>query len=203
MEPVTFLIASLLVLFTALIYYPKLKKSNEIASIVNKIPGPRSFPIIGSTYEILIVTREKLFDVINKSWDDYPDIQRSWVGSKPEVRIAKAEYVEKIMSSTKHLEKSYGYDFIKPWLGDGLLIAKGDRWHSHRKIITPAFHFSILDGFCDVFAEQANVLVGKLEKYADGKQAIDVCPFVTRAALDIICGNCHLVFFYICAPFKF
>lgn len=55
----------------------------------------------------------------------YPSIHRIWVGPEPEIRISKAEYAEKIIHSSKHLDKSMIYKFLEPWLGSGLLTSKG------------------------------------------------------------------------------
>lgn len=55
----------------------------------------------------------------------YKSFYRLWNGLAPEVRILRGDYAETILKSSKHIEKSFTYDFAKPWLGDGLLIAKG------------------------------------------------------------------------------
>lgn len=55
----------------------------------------------------------------------YKTIYRLWNGLAPEVRILRGDYAETILKSSKHIEKSFIYDFVKPWLGEGLLIAKG------------------------------------------------------------------------------
>lgn len=55
-------------------------------------------------------------------------------------------------------------------------------------MLTPTFHFTILEDFLDVMNEQANILVGKLEKHVN--QGAFNCFFhVTLCALDIICGK--------------
>ena len=49
-----------------LTFFPFLKKLNEhrqLAKIVNKIPGPRSFPFIGTTYVFFTVPRKGEFFV--------------------------------------------------------------------------------------------------------------------------------------------
>jgi len=56
-------------------------------------------------------------------------------------------------------------------------------------MITPAFHFSILEPFVAIFNKEAKILVQILKKkHSDGK-VFDVFPYITRAALDIICGT--------------
>ena len=65
----------------------------------------------------------------------------------------------------------------------------GARWKNRRRLLTPAFHFQILESFFDVFNEQSLRLVGKLNgAVADsGGGELDVYPHLVRAALDIIC----------------
>jgi cytochrome P450 len=72
-------------------------------------------------------------------------------------------------------------------------LSQGDLWRSRRKLLTPAFHFSILNTFVEVFNEQSRVLCGIIgdicQSFADGKSEMDVYPFLAKCSLDVICGN--------------
>ena len=95
-----------------------------------------------------------------------------------------------LLGSNKLIEKSREYQFLQPWLNTGLLTSAGAKWHSRRKMLTPAFHFKILEDFVDVFNEQSHVLVKKLtEVSATYSTGFNIFPFITRCTLDVICGN--------------
>lgn len=56
-------------------------------------------------------------------------------------------------------------------------------------MLTPAFHFSILNHFIDVFNRQSLILVDELSKLANQNVSLDIFPFMGRCALDIICES--------------
>ncbi|KAJ9590496.1 hypothetical protein L9F63_016447, partial [Diploptera punctata] len=91
-----------------------------------------------------------------------------------------------ILGNVEHTNKMSMYRYLQPWLGTGLLTSKGSKWHSHRKMLTPAFHFKILENFVQVFAKKSEKLVEKLQKNV-GSESFDVHPYITTCALDIIC----------------
>ncbi|XP_036313639.1 cytochrome P450 4V2-like [Pipistrellus kuhlii] len=109
-----------------------------------------------------------------------------WLGTVPVIVMYKAETIEVILTSSKQIDKSYLYTFLRPWLGLGLLTSTGNKWRSRRKMLTPSFHFTILEEFLDVMNEQANILVKKLEKHVDGEN-FNCFFYITLCALDIIC----------------
>ncbi|XP_044727066.1 cytochrome P450 4C1-like [Chrysoperla carnea] len=77
--------------------------------------------------------------------------------------------------------------FVNDWLGDGLLFSEGSYWRQQRKLITPTFHFSILEKFFEVFDEQGDILINVLKEKADGKTNLDIFDFIKALALDVIC----------------
>jgi hypothetical protein len=71
-------------------------------------------------------------------------------------------------------------------------------------LITPTFHFTVLEDFCDVFSENANILINELDKTSSDGKVINIYPFITNAALDIICGKYNKMIYpmQICAMSK-
>ncbi|RZF46867.1 hypothetical protein LSTR_LSTR008248 [Laodelphax striatellus] len=92
------------------------------------------------------------------------------------------------LKSTVNITKSMAYDFLYDWLGTGLLTSTGKKWHERRKMITPAFHFGILEDFVEIFGEKSKLLVNLLGKQEFGKE-FDIYPMITNCALDIICES--------------
>lgn len=121
--------------------------------------------------------------------EHYGSIYRIWVGTKLSFMIADPIISEIILSNaTTNLTKNTIYDFLYPWLGEGLLLSTGSKWHSRRKILTPAFHFRILEQFIDIFDKQSKIFAEKLRVHDKG-EAFNVVPVVTLMALDIVSGK--------------
>uniref|UniRef100_A0A336LX39 CSON004226 protein n=1 Tax=Culicoides sonorensis TaxID=179676 RepID=A0A336LX39_CULSO len=186
-------ISSILYGIAIILLIPVLKKIikwRQFVNTVNKIPGPKSYPLIGTMWEFQGLKRENLFDVQIERMKKYrkDGLYRDWIVGKPEIRLLKAEFIEKVLTSNTNIKKSEFYELeIKKWLGNGLIISSGEKWHTHRKILTPTFHFSILEGFCDVFAEKCQIMIEKLMPFAGTGKTIDIFGYLNHCALDIIC----------------
>ncbi|KAJ6637025.1 Cytochrome P450 4C1 [Pseudolycoriella hygida] len=183
---IAIIIALLIVIYSAIPLLKWYKKRAAIIKAIDEIPGSKAYPIVGTTYQVFGVERKNIFKTFHGILSSYPYISRSWIGFKPEINIRKAEYIEKVINANKNMQKGFVYDYVKIWLGDGLLISTGDKWHKHRKIITPTFHFSILESFCEIFAEKSKILVDQLSRHAESGALINIHRYITRAALDII-----------------
>ncbi|KAA0186035.1 Cytochrome P450 CYP4V34, partial [Hyalella azteca] len=59
------------------------------------------------------------------------------------------------------------------------------KWKSRRRLLTPTFHFKILEDFVEVFNRQALRFVDKLQ-YNVGDKPFNVYPSVTLFTLDVI-----------------
>jgi len=98
-------------------------------------------------------------------------------------------FLQHILSSQQLIQKSTIYDLLHPWLGSGLLTSYGSKWHKHRKMITPSFHFNILQDFHEVMNKNSSKFIDQLKKASAGDSLIDFQEHANYLTLDVICDT--------------
>lgn len=93
--------------------------------------------------------------------------------------------IQEVLKSSVTINKDWLYDILHPWLGTGLLTSSDNKWRTRRKLLTPAFHFRILEDFQDIFNEQSNILIDKLKKIEEN-EIFDMAEIISLCTLDII-----------------
>ena len=184
----------LLLLITAVIFqWKKIKKWIKYRKKLDKLPTSTmpAFPLIGHSY-LIVGASSAYFHYVAEMANLMFQIMRCkistfWLGPVPLIIVAHPDAAEVILKGSKHIEKSLVYNFLHPWLGTGLLTASGDKWKQRRRLITPSFHFNILQDFLDVMNEQSQIMIGNIKNQLAEKQKIDVGKAVTMCALDTIC----------------
>ncbi|XP_047474770.1 cytochrome P450 4c3-like isoform X3 [Penaeus chinensis] len=161
-------------------------RRQQKVALIEKIPGPKALPLLGNALEVNVEPREVFQRICGGMAIAGKAPLRVWLGTRPMVLVSQPADAEVILSSQKHLDKSRDYTFLHPWLGTGLLTSTGSKWHSRRKLLTPAFHFKILEDFVEIFNSQSIKMVKLLEKKAEG-ECFDIFPYITLCTLDIIC----------------
>jgi cytochrome P450 family 4 len=182
MELLTFIVV-LIVAFV--LWYSK--KYGDFLALANKLPGPPALPLIGNALMFARKSPPELLKVLEGLSKSYGRTVRFLVGTQLQVLLTDPKDVETILGSQKLIEKSDEYDFIAHWLGTGLLISNGQKWFTRRKVITPTFHFKILEQFVEVFDKHSTIFVDNLSKLKG--RSFDIFPLITLAALDVICGK--------------
>lgn len=190
MDTIMFIIVSICMLTGW--YYSKYR---ERLALVAKLPGPFRWPIIGNAGIFIWKEPAEMIKLMGQIHAKYPRITCLMLGPQPEILISDPKLAELVLGSQKLIDKSDEYDFISDWLATGLLTATGKKWFSRRKVITPAFHFKILDQFVEIFDKHSAVFVKNLAKSKG--QPMDVFQPITLCALDIICGKLNGISRYI------
>lgn len=101
-----------------------------------------------SFYDLIL---DQTLDIALKFCNIYPSGFPYWTFGNLVYHCYSAESLEKILTNPKHIEKSLSYKFLHSLLGTGLLTSTGEKWLKRRKLLTPAFHFSVLNSFQSTF----------------------------------------------------
>ena len=172
---------------------PRLTSFIRFRYLLSKLPCmPGAYPILGHTYMIGSSSPDKVFEWVEKVSRYFLETQGHtigliWLGSKPFLWLYHPDSVEKVLSSTKHLAKGIEYRSLHPWLNTGLLTAPPKKWTVRRKLLTPSFHFNILDGFLDVMIEEGVKMTDIIGEIVDSGEKVVLEKLFPSCTLDIIC----------------
>nr|AZR39477.1 cytochrome P450 [Agasicles hygrophila] len=169
-----------LILTIIYLYIQRQKRYEEYWKHIMAIPGPKSVPILGTNY--VRHTSESLFLRDRQRTQELYPIYKMWSFNVASVNLMSPEDMELILNNQTHIEKGLLYSFLHQWLGTGLLTNTGKSWHQRRKILTPAFHFSILREFMDMLNNETEILVTNLRKLSD-QPYVDVTKPITEFTL--------------------
>lgn len=181
---------ALIVIVSALIYISfRLYRRRQVLEHLKRFFDiPPLYPIVGNL-PLFPWDVPGLFKTIKNIVNDYgPNVLIAGPLYNFTLVISNSKEIESILanSNSKAAKKSLEYELLQPWLRTGLLTSDGEKWFQRRKIITPSFHFSILEQFVDVMDKQSNIFVNKLQPLL-GKRDVNIHDFVTLFALDVIC----------------
>lgn len=176
------------IIVSALLFVTYQQRFSRIGRIISKIPGPDLVLFFGNSFEFGRNPVE-FFNEILQAVTKHGSIVRYWFVTFAFILISGPEDIECILSSSANLKKGIAYELLHGWLGSGLVTADGGKkWYYRRKMLTPAFHFKILEKFIDVFNQNAYILIKKL-KIEVASPGFDVEPYVSYCTLDIICES--------------
>ena len=124
--------------------------------------------------------------------EEKPNIAVFWFG--PFFALVGVPHPKFLKTLLKEEKSQPVYKMLKPWLGDGLLIAEGQKWARSRRLLTPAFHFNwILKGYILVYNDCLKSLVGKWKTSVQQGTAVKLFDTISLLSLDIIlqCAFSH------------
>ncbi|XP_017787233.1 PREDICTED: cytochrome P450 4d2-like [Nicrophorus vespilloides] len=149
--------------------------------------GPPPLPIIGNY--LFLKRNTKNIDIFNEFPAKYGKTAKIFTGLRLSLLTTDVKLLEVVMNSSNLRNKSDDYIMLlSRWLGDGLLISSDDKWRSRRKILTPAFHYKILEDFIEVFESRGKFLIDNLLK-ASSEDCVNVHTIVSLYTLDVICDT--------------
>uniref|UniRef100_A0A8C2VEI3 Phylloquinone omega-hydroxylase CYP4F2-like n=1 Tax=Chinchilla lanigera TaxID=34839 RepID=A0A8C2VEI3_CHILA len=118
----------------------------------------------------------------------YPQGFVTWIGPfLPFIILCHPDTARSVLSASAAVapKDMVFYRFLRPWLGDGLLVSAGDKWSRHRRMLTPAFHFNILKPYVKIFNDSTNVMHAKWQRLvSQGSTCLDMFEHISLMTLD-------------------
>ncbi|XP_074509229.1 cytochrome P450 4T8 [Sebastes fasciatus] len=116
----------------------------------------------------------------------YPYAFPVWLGPFFGIlNIHHPDYVKTILASTEP-KGVLGYQFILPWIGDGLLTSSGQKWFRARRLLTPGFHYDVLKPYVKLMSDSAKTMLDKWESHANNNEPLELFHHVSLMTLDSI-----------------
>lgn len=163
-------------------------KFAHMVEVTKDWPSPPSLPIIGHAHHMIGKQPEQLVSLMQGFFDKYGNFVKIWIGPELNFVTSYVKDVEEVLGKNIFNKKAGEYSFLEPWLKEGLLVSDGSKWFKRRKILTPAFHFKVLEEFIEIFERQSQVFVSNLSGEIQ-EEEIDLYHFVNLQTLDTICGK--------------
>ncbi|XP_019625419.1 PREDICTED: cytochrome P450 4F4-like [Branchiostoma belcheri] len=129
---------------------------------------------------------ESGWPVLKQMMSDFSNyVLQLWVGPfLPLYILIHPDTCRSILSTHEPKDELF-YGFLKPMIGDGLLLSHGSKWHRNRRLLTPAFHFEILKPYVTLFSESTNVLIDKWTSLGPGC-TVEMFDHLSLMTLDSI-----------------
>ncbi|KAH6798678.1 hypothetical protein C2S51_035162 [Perilla frutescens var. frutescens] len=154
----------LILLFFSRLIYKLWWKPIRIQNILRSqgIKGPSYKFMHGNTKEILKMNKEAISSSYELSQHDvfprifphfnawiklYGNNFLIWMGDRPQIVVTELDLVKEIVTNKEGtFTKIKPVDYMKRLLGDGLVVAEGEKWSKLRKLANHAFHGDCLKG---------------------------------------------------------
>ncbi|XP_055535728.1 probable cytochrome P450 4ac2 [Wyeomyia smithii] len=178
----------LLVLLLLLLLYEFYLRSLPSYRAAGQFPGYPIYPVVQNVFVALFKSQTEAFKKA-RSWalEHNGQSYRFLIRGVLIIQAIHHKEVEMLLSSSRLTRKSPLYKLTFPFIGKGLLNSSGSKWHHRRRILTPTFHFNILQSFLQTFHDECAKLNAQLSRAADNGAATELQPLSTEVTLNTIC----------------
>uniref|UniRef100_A0A182KEF8 Cytochrome P450 n=1 Tax=Anopheles christyi TaxID=43041 RepID=A0A182KEF8_9DIPT len=181
-----FVPAALILLLGLVIYWSKLSNSWSARWFAKDLPGPRSYPLIGSAH-LFLGSDERIFSVVNELFRKYGRLFKLSLGTKTVLCLSDPDLIQQALTTSACQDKAFFYRFLE--LDYGLVSSRYTDWKLYRKLLNPAFNQRILISFISIFDRCSKTMVSRMAKEENRKQPFDVLHYTAQCTLEMVCAS--------------
>ncbi|XP_066904788.1 cytochrome P450 4C1 isoform X2 [Halyomorpha halys] len=150
------------------------------------LPGPRGLPCFGLAFHMIGIISSDIIPLLMKWFDEYGDIFEMQILGVKYVFLTEPEFIKPLLCSSTNISKGeFEYSLLRPMFSDGLIVSDGNKWRARRKLLTPSFHFKILETSIETVSRNAEEYVSYL--LASGGRPVEIGDKIFLMTLKIIC----------------
>ncbi|KAM3840682.1 taurochenodeoxycholic 6 alpha-hydroxylase-like [Vipera latastei] len=160
--------------------------------VYKNFPGPPPHWLYGNIHQI--PAQKELKHMLEWS-EQYSYAFPRWFGSFfSGIVVSHPEYAKALFARGDPKAELIYEPFI-PWIGKGLITLNGTKWHQHRRLLTPAFHYNILKPYVALIADSTKIMLDKWEKLTakEPTKSLEMFDHVSLMTLDSLmrCAFSH------------
>ncbi|NXR15866.1 CP4B1 protein, partial [Semnornis frantzii] len=156
-------------------------RRRELIRALADFPGHPTHWLFGHVHE-----EEEVLDKVEIWAQKYPHAHPLWFGNFSAFLVVTDPNYAKAVLARGDPKDNVSYKHLVPWIGKGLLILHGPKWHQHRKLLTPGFHYDVLKPYVALMAESTNVMLDKWEQLVTDGNPVELFEHVSLMTLDSI-----------------
>ncbi|KAM8930555.1 cytochrome P450 4B1-like [Pelodytes ibericus] len=178
------LLVLICIVFILLKFITLYNRWRNLQTAFKSFPGPPTHWLLGHANQFRRDGKD--LDRIVEWIDQYPNAFPLWIGKIfANLIVTHPEYAKAIFGRSDP-KTSTGYNFLVPWIGNGLLILSGDTWFQHRRLLTPGFHYDVLKPYINLISDSTKVMLDKWDSLFSEKTSVELFEHVSLMALDSI-----------------
>ncbi|CAH2310730.1 cytochrome P450 4B1-like [Pelobates cultripes] len=70
------------------------------------------------------------------------------------------------------------YEYLIPWIDEGLLLLSGQKWFQHRRLLTSGFHYDVLKPYVKIMGDCTKVMLSGWRRRDPNQAAAKLYPYV-------------------------
>lgn len=91
-----------------------------------------------------------------------------------------------LVGNHRNYTKGVGIDRVRLLLGDGIMTSEGEFWRRQRRMMQPAFHRRVIDGFAATIRGRSEALLARWSVAAGRGEAVNLTQDMSRLTLEVV-----------------
>lgn len=158
--------------------HPASVKERGSMTTLQRPPGPAGHWLWGHVADL----RGDMLDFFRRCAADYGDVVWLRFVTRKAVLVSHPDLIEQVLvHDHRNFTKNFALGFLRPVLGQGLLLSEGELWRRQRQLMQPSFNRERVEAFGPLIVEEARRLRASWEE----GQTIDLHGEMVKLTLAV------------------